>query len=150
MRNLVFTFSFHSGGEGKMLSGLVRHMLKQSEFSTMSSIDILSVNQGIFFIIEFACINGVKNCLNARVENNANKMNIKETKFYIIEVLCRKLWVALLVWLFICSFRERFMQSVMRLALFFVDRNTVCTISKISLPGNCALGTSGKMWYTSA
>lgn len=73
-----------------MLSGLVRHMLKQSEFSTMSSIDILSVNQGIFFIVEFACIN-VKNCLNARVENNANKMNVKETKFYIIEVLCRKL-----------------------------------------------------------
>lgn len=47
MRKQALMFSFHSGGEGKMLSGLVQHALKQLEFSTtVSSVDTLSGNQG--------------------------------------------------------------------------------------------------------
>jgi len=55
MRKQAFTSSFHSGGEGKMLSCLVQDDLKQSEFSTTSSIDTLSVSRGFLHDSVYLC-----------------------------------------------------------------------------------------------
>lgn len=80
MRKQTFTFSFHSRGEGKMLSGLEQHMLKQSEFSVMSSIDILTVSQGFLHNSSYLhkpCLKIVK----MEKKHNIDKINVKNTRF---------------------------------------------------------------------